>query len=316
MRGEAEAALDPQVRRLLRALSLRGSGAAGAEVARRRAAFRELMGFCPVDAHVAHVAQTTFRGPAGALAARLYTPPEAPPGSLPGLVFFHGGGLIAGDLDTHDGLCRALSAASGCRVIAPEYRLAPEHPCPAAVEDAEAAARWVIDSAEVLGVDPARLVIGGDSAGGTLAAAVCRRMGQGTRSPFALQLLLCPILDWSTRTPSRRELATGYLLDGTAMAEELGLYLAGQTAPEHPDVSPLRASDFGAQPRAIIHTAAFDPLRDEGRLYAERLHAAGVEVGYTCHPGMIHLFYALGQVVPYAHAALRQIGADVRAALA
>ena len=158
--------------------------------------------------------------------------------------------------------------------------------------------------------------ISGDSAGGTLAAATCQSQ-TGAGSPrLALQLLLCPILDYSRATPSRRELASGYLIDQATLDHDLLHYLPAGTDPGDPRISPLRADDLTGVPRTIIHTAEFDPLRDEGRYYFERLKRARIEVSYTCHPGMIHLFYGLGAVIPYARTAFEQIGSEIRAALA
>ncbi len=285
-------------------------------MARRRDAFRDLMRFSEVGARVARAEDGVLPGPAGPLRMRVYTPANAADGRLPGLIFFHGGGLVAGGLDTHDALCRSLCNETGCRLIAVEYRLAPEHVFPAAVEDAHAAALWVFGRAEALGVDPRRIAVAGDSAGGTLAAIVCQRLARAPGPGPAAQLLLCPILDWGAETASRRELGQGYLLDRAMMRQELACYLGSHQMAEHPEVSPLRAAEVGGQPRTFIHTAEFDPLRDEGHAYAERLRAAGGEIHHTCHPGMVHLFYGLGQVVPYAREAHRRIGAEIRAALA
>jgi acetyl esterase/lipase len=328
-RPTARMPLDPHVRRLVGALSLGaaslGAASPGAEgdaplpsMAQRRDAFRGLMRFSDVGAQVAGAEDGELPGPAGPLRMRIYTPADADPdaGLLPGLVFFHGGGLVAGGLDTHDALCRSLCNETGCRLIAVDYRLAPEHVFPAAVEDAYAATVWVFGQAAALGVDPQRIVVAGDSAGGTLAAVVCQRFARLPGPGPAVQLLLCPILDWSGETESRRDLGQGYLLDRALMRQELACYLGTHRQVEHPEVSPLRASDIGRPPRTYIHTAEFDPLRDEGHAYAEKLRSAGGEIHHTCHPGMVHLFYGLGRVVPYAREAHRRIGAEIRAALA
>jgi acetyl esterase/lipase len=274
------------------------------------------MRLAETGARVARVEDRVLPGPAGPLGIRLYTPADAASGPLPGLIFLHGGGFVCGGLDTHDPLCRTLCAETGCRVIAVDYRLAPEHPFPAAVADAHAATLWVLERAGEIMVDPARVAIAGDSAGATLAAVVCQLVKRGQGTPLAAQLLLCPILDWSADTPSRRDFAHGYLLDTTAMAEELACYLPAGQDMAQPQVSPLRATDLSGQPPAYIHAAEFDPLRDEAAAYAERLRAAGVAVEHTCHGGMVHLFYGLGSVVPYARQMLRQVGAQIGAALA
>jgi acetyl esterase/lipase len=308
--------LDPHVGRLLDTLALGGAPTpVSPDMARRREAFRGLMRLAETGARVAGIEQRVLPGPAGPLAARIYTP-RAARGRLPGLVFLHGGGFVCGDLDTHDPLCRALCEAAGCRLIAVEYRLAPEHPFPAAVEDACAATAWVLDHADALGLDRARIGIAGDSAGATLATVAARRLGRVRPGALAFQLLLCPILDWAGETESRRAFAHGYLLDSRALAEEIACYLPqGQDAGD-PDVSPLRAPDLSGLPPTHLHSAEYDPLRDEARAYADRLRQAGVAVRHTCHPGMVHLFYGFGRVVPYARVAHQRIGAEVGAALA
>ena len=309
--------LDPTVRRLIGAVSLAGPLAASSwSLAQRRDALRNLMRFSETGADVGHAVDAALPGPAGEVPIRIYTPRAAPGGLLPGLLYFHGGGLVAGDLDSHDALCRSLCSETGCRLIAVGYRLAPEHPYPAAVDDACAAARWVFAHASELGLDRRRIGIAGDSAGATLAAVVCQHTGRMPPVAPALQLLLCPILDWAHETASRRDFAHGYLLDRAMMQQDLVFYLAGQAPPDDPQVSPLLAPGLAGQPPSLIHTAEFDPLRDEGQAYADRLRAAGCAVGYHCHPGMVHLFYGLGRVVPYARAALARIGAEVRGALA
>lgn len=295
------------------------------DLRQRREAFRDLMRLSQAGSPVLDVADRTLPGPAGPLAVRVYTPAHSlPDATLPGLLYLHGGGFVCGDLDTHDALCRNLCDSSGCRLVAVDYRRAPEHPFPAAVEDAYAATAWMIGQAHALRLDPARIAIAGDSAGATLAAVVCQRVSRTHPRALALQLLLCPILDWSLAwsrdgmedSNSRRQFGRGYLLDRDAIARELACYLAAGHDPRDPRVSPLRAADLGGQPPTHIHTAEYDPLRDDGRAYAERLRAASVAVSHTCHAGMIHLFYGFGRLVPYARAALGRIGGDVRAALA
>ncbi|HUZ62594.1 MAG TPA: alpha/beta hydrolase [Acetobacteraceae bacterium] len=309
--------LDPHVGRFLRALSAAGPAAAASPSAidQRRAAFRGLLAFAETGARVARSDDGVLPGSAGPLRFRLYTPLTGGGGRLPGLVFFHGGGFVAGDLDAYDPLCRALCSETGCRVIAVDYRLAPEHRFPAAVQDAYAATVWVARHAEALGLDPERIGIAGDSAGGTLAAAICQLVGTTREARLALQLLLCPILDWAEETPSRRAFATGCLADRDMMQRDMACYLSPGTPTWHRHVSPLRATGLQGQPPAYIHTAEFDPLRDEGEAYAERLRAAGVPVRHTRHDGMVHLFYGLGAVVPYARHALARIGGEIGAAL-
>ncbi len=277
--------------------------------AERRSGFAALMRMAAVPPAVASVRDAAVGGAGGPLAARLYAPASD---AGPGLVYFHGGGFVAGGLDTHDALCRTLAAGSGCRVLSVAYRVAPEHPFPAAVEDAAAAAADVLARAETFGMDPARVAVGGDSAGGTLATLAAGALGRRV----ALQLLLCPVLDAVPGTASRRAFAKGHLLDAAMMARDLADYAPGAPDPADPRLSPLRAPDLAGMPRALIHTAEFDPLRDEGALYAARLAAAGVAVEHRCHPGMIHHFYGLTGLVPAARAALAGIAAGLGAALA
>ncbi len=251
-------------------------------------------------------------GPNGQIRVRIYTPADAPAGLLRGLVYFHGGGLVAGGLDTHDAICRILCNETGSRLIAVDYRLAPEHPFPAAVTDSYAATKWVIANAKMLRIAPGEVAVGGDFAGATLAAVVsqmvCRLLGES----LAWQLLLCPIMDYTAQTVSRLTCAPNNLINQAMMDHDLSFYLPLGVAPADPRVSPLQADDLHGLPPAFIHTAEFDPLRDEGKMYADRLAAAGVAVRYTCHAGMVHLFYALGRAVPYASTALGQIGRDIR----
>jgi acetyl esterase len=308
--------LDPQVRRLLQMLSVtQPADPSRATIGERRQGFRNLMRFSDPAAEIGSVEDLSLPGPDGAIAIRLYTPIDAPAGRLPGLVFFHGGGLVAGSLDTHDAMCRVLANATGCRIVSVEYRLSPEHKFPAAVTDASAACTWVLDHPSRFGLDPARIGVGGDSAGGTLAITVCAMAREARRPMPAFQLLICPITDFAAETVSRRSFATGYLIDKTTLDQDLEHYLPSGALPAEPRISPLRLSDFDGFPPAFIHTAEFDPFRDEGEAYAGRLLGAGVVVAHTCHPGMIHLFYAMPSVIPAGRRAMQCIGAEIRAAL-
>ena len=327
--------LDPRVKRFLDALAAgKPPNALDTSVAQRRLGLTELMKLAGPETAVEHIEDRTLPGPAGPLGVRIYTPLAAglPPPTdlplpanlslaaeaplLPGLIYFHGGGLVAGTVATHDSIARALAHAGACRVVSVEYRLAPEHPFPAALDDALAAVTHIGAHAAEFGIDGLRLGICGDSAGGTLAAATVQTVAQIGSPRLALQLLICPILDYSRSTESRRDLASGYLVDQATLDHDLLHYAPPGTDPADPRISPLRADDVGGLPRTVIHTAEFDPLRDEGRHYFERLVRAHAEVSYTCHPGMIHLFYGLGAVIPYARTAFAQIGGEIRAALA
>jgi acetyl esterase len=306
--------LDPRVKRFLDLLAAGNPpDARSATVEERRKGLVSLMEFAAPPVALEHIEDRILPGPDGALRIRLYSPSKA--GILPGLIYFHGGGLVAGSLETHDRIGRALCKSSGVRVVSVDYRLAPEHRFPAALEDAKAAVGHIAGHAADFGIDAARLGICGDSAGATLAAATCQSATRAGGPRLILQLLLCPILDYSRITASKREFSSGYLVDQATLDHDLKYYLPAGMGPSNPLVSPLLAADVSGMPRTVIHTAEFDPLRDEGRNYFERLTQAGNEVSYTCHPGMIHLFYGLGAVIPYARTAFEQIGGEIRAAL-
>src|SRR5262250_323626 len=219
-------ALDPRARRFLDTLAaMNPPSALALSVAERRAGLAHLLSFSGAPQAVAAVDQFELPGPAGSLAVRAYTPSGAQAGDrLPGIVYFHGGGLVAGTLDTHDPICRVLSNASGCRVLSVDYRLAPEHPFPAAVADGCAATEWIAGHAEELRVDPQRIGVAGDSAGATLAAVVCQESSAAV-SRLAFQFLLCPITDFGAESDSRRSLAQGYLVDRDTLEHDLKHYL-------------------------------------------------------------------------------------------
>jgi acetyl esterase len=308
--------LDPHAKRLLDMLAMtRSADPSCLSVNYRRDLFRKLMSLSASNVPIARIEDRALPGPGGPINIRIYTPIATLANRLPGLVYFHGGGLVAGSLDTHDSVCRTLANETGCRLISVDYRLAPEHKFPAAVMDGYAAAIWAVEHVTELGVDRDRIAVAGDSAGATLAAVVCQlaRRAQGVH--FAAQLLLCPITDFSAETQSRSDFAEGYILDKAMIHRDREHYLPSGSDPTDPRISPLRASDLIGLPPTSIHTAEFDPLRDEGRDYADRLARAGVEVNYTCHEGMIHLFYGMASAIPYARTALTRIGSELRAAL-
>jgi acetyl esterase/lipase len=307
--------IDPNAERFLQRLAaLRKSSALDQTVGERRTALEDLLSFAGRREPIGAVEDGQIPGPAGHLRVRIYTPAGTPADS-PGLLYLHGGGLVAGGLDSHDSIARSLANASGCRVVALDYRLAPEHPFPAALDDAYAAVRWIAAHGQTLAIDPERFGICGDSAGATLAAAVCQQAAASGEVRLAAQCLLCPILDYGAETPSRGRYREGYFLDAGTLEHDLRHYLGAEVDRADPRVSPLRALDVSLLPPTSIHTAQFDPLCDEGQLYAERLRDAGVRTLYRCHSGMIHLFYGMGALIPYAADAFRALGADVRALL-
>jgi acetyl esterase len=271
---------------------------------------------------VARVDDLTIAGPGGALRARLTAPEieaEAEAGAgaeaggaVPGLVFFHGGGWVLGSIATHDHLCRAIANASGAAVVSVEYRLAPEHPYPAAVDDAEAATVWVAENARALGIDLRRLAVGGDSAGGNVAAVVARRARDRGGPPLALQVLIYPATDAAMSTRSYLENAEGYFLTRAAMAWYWDHYVPDPARRLDPDASPLRAASLAGLPPALVITAGHDPLRDEGEAYARGLAEAGVAVRHVAYPGMIHGFLRRHSVMDQGKAALGEIAAALR----
>ncbi|MFI5233338.1 MAG: alpha/beta hydrolase [Gemmatimonadales bacterium] len=309
--------LDPHAKRLLDMLA--AAGAPGSSVltpARMREAMRGLA--VTVDAKGVpgvEIADRELPGSGGTLPVRVYTPDTARDGESAGIVYFHGGAAVFCSVQTHDGLCRLLAKSSGCRVISVEYRLAPEHAFPAAIEDAYFATRWVSDHARELGIDPARLAVAGDSAGATLATVTCMLARERGGPALALQLLFCPVTDLAAESASRLALGTGYFIERTTLRWAMELYCPPSVNREDPRISPLRARDLSGLPRAHVHTAEFDPMRDEGSAYAERLREAGVEVACTCHEGMIHNFYCMAGVIPRARRIVEEVGATVGGAL-
>jgi acetyl esterase len=229
-------------------------------------------------------------GPAGDIPVRIYHPENDRP--LPVVVYFHGGGFVIGDIASHDTICHRLAAGVPALVVSVDYRLAPEHRFPAAVKDCDAATSWVSAHAAEYGGDPSRLAVAGDSAGGNLAAVVARHARDANGPPIAFQLLVYPGIDMTCSLPSHTENGEGYFLDSDMMDWFLDNYMADADL-RHPDASPLFADDLAGLPPALVVTAEFDPLRDEGEAYAERLRQAGVTVTTSRYDGMIHGFYGL-----------------------
>jgi acetyl esterase len=260
------------------------------------------------------VEERRIPGPGGELPLRLYRPAERRP--LPTLLFFHGGGWVIGSIDTHDPICRDLADRSGCLVVSVEYRLAPEHRFPAAAEDAYAATRWVAEHAGEVGADPARLAVGGDSAGGNLAAAVALMARDRGGPPLAFQLLIYPVTDRGIETPSYRENAEGYGLTRDRMAWFWNQYLSRPADADDPYASTLRAESLRGLPPALVVTAGYDVLRDEAEQYAARLRADGVEAQVARYPGLVHGFFGMTGPIDAARDGLRRTADTLRSALA
>ncbi len=246
-------------------------------------------------------------GPGDEMPTRLYRP-ENVTGPLPILVYFHGGGFVIGDLDTHDIPCRRLCLSAGCLVVSVDYRLAPEHPFPAPVDDAWAATRWVVDHATDLGGDPSLVAVGGDSAGGNLAAVVCHLAKQDGAPALVSQLLIYPGTDATGGMPSHKTLGHGYRLTNELMDWFTAHYFSGGGDRRAFNVSPLFADEFAGLAPAVVLIAGYDPLKDEGRAYADKLRGAGVPTEFIEYEGMIHGFITMGGLVDAANEALEQCG--------
>jgi acetyl esterase len=254
-------------------------------------------------------------GPAGAIPARFYEPPGQGLEKRPLIVYFHGGGWTIGDLDTSDGVCRFLALNVPATVLSVEYRLAPEHPFPAAVEDALAAFQWAAVDNSRLGVDPDRVAVAGDSAGGNLAAAVSLLARDADGPTPAMQALIYPVTDAVGGQQSRDTFAKGFLLAKADMDWFEHHYLPAGTDQADPRVSVLRAGDLSGLPPAYVATAGFDPLRDEGETYAARMQAAGVTVALRRHPGLIHGFANMTAVSHTARNAMCELAGALRMGL-
>jgi acetyl esterase len=311
--------VDPQIANILKFLADSGAPAmASGTVEQGRAGFRAgTVGVRNLAAlpQVASVEDITVPGGEGPRPARIYRP--AATGPVPTMVFFHGGGFVIGDIETHDDQARLICRDAELVVVSVDYRLAPEHPFPAGFEDCLAATRWAADHIDELGGDPAKLVVGGDSAGGNLAAVVslaCRESGP----TLAAQFLIYPgiDLDPAAEYPSRVENAEGYFLTAEDMLWFGGHYLPEGADVTDPRLSPIRAASLAGAPAAVIGVAEFDPLRDEGLAYGKALADAGVDVVVRCYDGMIHGFFGFTQLSPGAASAAADMVARLRELLA
>jgi len=252
----------------------------------------------------------------GEIKVRAYVPQNAPAAQSPALVFYHGGGWTTGSADTHDRLCRAFAGLAGCKVLSVDYRLAPENKFPAAVEDAVAAYRWAVDRADELGIDPARIAVGGDSAGGNLSAVACHLLRDGSGPRPCFQLLIYPLTDARPDKQAVERNGDGFFLTPSLLDWYLDHYLGSPEERVDPRVSPLLASDLSGLPPALVVTAGFDPLHDQGVAYTEALVRAGVAVEHRDYSGMIHGFLHLSGMVDVARAAVEGISATLAQALA
>jgi acetyl esterase len=312
--------LHPQARALLDLIASRGLPAMqDLPPVEARAFYRDRRAITqPEPPPVAEISELSAAGPHGAIPLRLYRPTRRSddPAALPVLVYFHGGGWTIGDLDTHDVLCRELCNEAGVAVVAVDYRMGPEYPFPAAVDDSLAATYWVLRNARELGVDATRLAIGGDSAGGNLAAVVALLARDAGDLPIAWQLLIYPATDMRRGHPSHTTNGSGYLLTTETISYYHDNYVADPGHDLDWRASPLLRDDLTQLPPALVLTAGFDPLRDEGLAYADRLVGAGNRATYVCFERQIHGFITMGKVIDEAHVAVRLCAAELARALA
>jgi acetyl esterase len=253
---------------------------------------------------------------ADSIPVRAYRPKGVPATTaLPVLVYYHGGGWVIGDLETHDVLCRQIAASAGIAVVAVDYRLAPEHKFPAAVDDAWAATRWVVAHTAELGVDGSRLAVGGDSAGGNLAAVVALMARDAGGPAIRLQMLNYPVTDLAAESQSYVDFAEGFMLTRASMRWFADHYLPRKEDARDWRASPLRARSLAGVAPALVVTAGFDPLRDEGDAYARRLREAGVRVDHLCYGGMVHGFLPMGRLIDTGNRGVEHIAASLREAL-
>ncbi len=307
--------LDPQAEAFLKQAA--ASGAPPLDqlpVAEARKFIREL--FAPPGERetVGRIEDRVVEADGAQIPVRIYSP--AVSGPLPVLVYLHGGGWVIGDIETYDIPCRRLANGTGCIVVSVDYRLAPEHKFPTGPEDCYRAVKWVADNARSLGGDPTRIAVGGDSAGGNLSAVVAQMARDRGGPGIVFQLLVYPVTNYAFDTPSYQSNADGYLLTKSAMQWFWNHYLNSERDGANPYASPLRAASFAKLPPALVITAEFDPLRDEGRAYAEKLRAAGVAVVHSAYDGMIHGFFTMGHILDRGRQAMDEACAALRQAFA
>ncbi|MCE3269938.1 MAG: alpha/beta hydrolase fold-containing protein [Ramlibacter sp.] len=311
--------LHPQAQALMKLMEERGVPPTHTlSPADARAFYRERRTFTqPAPPEVGAVRDLEARGPAGPIPLRSYRPAGSSPDAvLPVLVYYHGGGWVIGDLDTHDVLCRQLCNLSGCAVVAVDYRLGPENRFPAAVDDAVAAARWVRAQAAALKVDASRLAVGGDSAGGNLAAVVALAAREAGDLAVAFQLLIYPATDQRRGWPSHTTNGQGYVLTKDSMDYYHDHYIADKAQDLDWRASPLLHPDLSKLPPAFVLTAGYDPLRDEGLQYAHALTVAGNRATLVNFERQIHGFITMGRVIDEANVAVQLCAAQLKQALA
>jgi acetyl esterase len=308
--------LDPPIRALLDSLAALPQTDWKASAAQIRENFWKLTQRLEADAPLLHeVRALPVAGGAGPLAARLYTPLASGATSGPGLVYFHGGGFVIGDLDSHEMLCRRLAAAGPVRVLSVAYRLAPEHRFPCAVDDALAATNWALAHAAQIGFDPARVAVGGDSAGGALATVVAQTFKRAGGPPLRAQLLIYPCTQMMQMTPSQIRLREGYFLTQAAQDFFKEKYLSRPEDAFDVRCSPILENDLLGMPQTYLITAGFDPLLDEGKAYADKLAACGVPVTQQHYPSQVHGFFNMTAISSVAREAIEETGAWLGRAL-
>jgi len=270
----------------------------------------------PEPEPVAEVRNTTAPGPGGDIPVRLYRPNGAAPAEiLPALIYYHGGGWLLGDLDSHDVVCRRFANLARCRVVSVDYRMAPEHKFPAAVDDCAAATRWAIEQAASLGIDPARMAVGGDSAGGNLAAVMALMARDAVLPPLAFQMLIYPATDMMLTSVSAQTITDGVPLTSATMRWFIDHYMRGADDSRDWRASPLRAADLSGTAQALVLTCSHDPLCDEGIAYARRLEREGVRVVHMHFSDQPHGFVSMGRIIRASDVAIDAMGAVLKKAL-
>jgi acetyl esterase len=308
--------LDPQMKTLLDQLAAaEGKPFHTGSPQEARAAINALIGLVAGPPEkVAKVEDRKIPGPGGQISVRIYTPAGAAP--MGALVYFHGGGWVIGDIESHDVLCRSLANGAGCVTVSVDYRLAPEYKFPAAPEDCYAATKWVADNAAAIGADANRIAVGGDSAGGNLAAVVAQMARDRGGPQIKFQLLIYPATDWAHESASQREFTEdGYILSRADMVWFYGHYMNSDSDRTNPYLSPACAKSLAGLPPAYVMTCEVDPLRDEGEAYAEALRKAGIAVKSKRYPGVCHGFVMMPGVVNAAKGAIADCCAELRHAI-